>query len=165
MNAPDHEARATADLIDRHGDEIQSCDLQMRDLGGHVRFEGTIVTLHSPEDNLLLKQIVEERGVGRVIVVDAGGSLHRAMLGDQVAATAERNGWSGIVVNGAVRDSRALSTLPLGIKALGTNPRRSLKHGHGTRDVEVAFGGTMFRPGDHLTADEDGIVVLPRTAG
>lgn len=153
--------RGTSDLYDLHGEALQSCDLQLRQLGGIRHFSGPIVTFRSHEDNLLLKRIVDEPGVGRVLVVDTGGSLHVAMLGDSMAARAARNGWSGIVVNGAVRDVRALAGLPLGVKALGVNPRRSRKDGTGERDVVVAFGDAAFTPGRVLVSDDDGIVVLP----
>jgi len=154
---------STTDVVDEFGDAAQSCDLQLRNFGGRHRFSGTIVTFRSPEDNIVLKTIVTEPGQGRVIVVDAGGSLHGAMLGDNMAAVAAAAGWAGLVVNGAVRDSVALTELPIGIKALGTNPRRSRKEGAGERDVDVEFGGVVFRPGDHLVADEDGIVVVAAT--
>lgn len=156
-----HEAASTSDLVDEHGDAIQSCDLQFRDFGGNVRFGGVITTFRSPEDNLVLKQIVAEPGEGRVIVIDAGGTVHGAMLGDNMAEKAAANGWAGLIVHGAVRDSRALASLPIGVKALGTNPRRSAKAGVGERDVDVAFGGVTFTPGRVVVADEDGIVVLP----
>jgi regulator of ribonuclease activity A len=151
----------TSDLYDLHGETLQSCDLQLRQLGGISSFAGPIVTFRSHEDNLLLKRIIDEPGVGRVLVVDTGGSLRVAMLGDSMAARAARNGWSGIVVNGAVRDIPALAGLPLGIKALGANPRRSRKDGRGERDVVVTFGGAAFTPGRVLVSDDDGIVVLP----
>lgn len=155
----------TTDLVDEHGDALQSCDLQLRDLGGRARFWGLISTFRSPEDNIVLKQVVSEPGEGRVIVVDAGGSLHGAMIGDNMAARAAVNGWAGFVINGVVRDVAALARLPIGVKAIGTNPRRSRKDGAGERDVDVTFGGVTFRPGDLLVADEDGVVVLPSSAG
>ncbi|MEX0158659.1 MULTISPECIES: ribonuclease E activity regulator RraA [unclassified Microbacterium] len=151
----------TTDLADDLGDAVQSCDLQFRDFGGRTRFAGLIATFRSPEDNLVLKEILSEPGDGRVIVVDAGGLLRGAMIGDNMAERAATNGWAGIVINGVVRDSAALASIPIGIKALGTNPRRSKKNGEGERDVELEFGGIRFRPGDRLTADEDGIVVRP----
>lgn len=155
---PEH---GTADLYDLYGDQLQSCDLQLRQLGGVSRFSGPIVTFRSDEDNLVLKSIIREPGAGRVLVVDTGGSLHVAMLGDSMAARAARNGWSGLVINGAVRDVQALAGLPLGVKALGANPRRSRKAGAGERDVVVTFGGAVFTPGRMLVSDNDGIVVLP----
>lgn len=155
---------STSDLVDQFGDGLQSCDIPFRDFGGHVRFGGVIATFRSPEDNIILKEMTAEPGRGRVIVVDAGGTTHGAMLGDNMAERAAANGWAGIIVHGAVRDSRALAELPIGIKALGTNPRRSRKNGEGERDVDVTFGGVVFRAGDHVVADEDGIVVLPADA-
>lgn len=160
-----HDDRSTADLVDVHGEALQSCDTQLRSFGGRVRFSGRIETFRSPEDNRVLKDIVSEPGDGRVIVVDAGGSLHGAMLGDNMAERAAANGWAGIVVHGVVRDSSRLAELDLGVKALGTNPRRSRKDGAGERGVDVSFGGVTFRPGDELVADEDGVVVLPSPVG
>jgi regulator of ribonuclease activity A len=96
-----------------------------------------------------------------VLVVDGGGSLHTALMGDLIAGTAARNGWAGVVINGAVRDVAALRTLPIGIKALGTNPRKSAKTGAGERDVPVSFGDCVFAPGAEVHSDDDGVVVLP----
>lgn len=151
----------TSDLYDLHREQLESCDLPLRQLGGVTRFAGEIVTFRSFEDNLLLKEIVAEPGRGRVLVVDTDGSTRVAMLGDNMAARAVGNGWAGIVVHGAVRDVAALRTLPIGIKALGANPRRSRKEGVGQRDAVVAFGGAVFTPGATLVSDDDGVVVLP----
>jgi len=151
---------ATADLYDEHGDTLQSCDLQLRQYGGVRSFGGTITTIKSFEDNILLKETVAEDGKGRVLVVDGGGSLRVALLGDHMAAAALTNGWAGIVVNGAVRDAAILAGLPIGVKALGSNPRKSTKRRTGERDVPVIFGGVTFRSGDRLYSDDDGIVVL-----
>ncbi|MCU1404256.1 MAG: S-adenosylmethionine--2-demethylmenaquinone methyltransferase [Glaciihabitans sp.] len=152
----------TADLVDIHGDDLPSCELQLVNYGGHQRFSGPIVTFQTVDDNLLLKQLTGEPGQGRVIVVDAGGSLRTAMLGGDMAARAANSGWAGIVIHGAVRDSVELAQLPIGIKALGTNPRRSKKAGTGQIDVEVDFGSVHFAPGFVIVSDEDGIVVLPQ---
>ena len=108
-----------------------------------------------------MKQRVAEPGEGRVLVVDGGGSLRCALVGDNVAGLALASGWAGIVLNACVRDVEALAALPIGIKALGTNPRPSGKTGEGEIDVVVSFGGAAFRPGDLLHSDEDGILVLP----
>ncbi|MFJ9590943.1 ribonuclease E activity regulator RraA [Streptomyces acidicola] len=151
----------TADFYDEYGDQLLVCDLQFAQYGGHRAFQGRIVTVLSYEDNLLLKQVVAEPGEGRVLVVDTQGSLRVAMLGDNMARKAAGNGWAGIVVNGAVRDAIALRGLPIGVKALGTNPRRSLKQGTGDLNVPVAFGGVTFHPGATLVSDDDGIAVLP----
>ncbi|CAB4693597.1 MAG: ribonuclease E activity regulator RraA [Actinobacteria bacterium] len=151
----------TADLVDEHGDALQSCDTQLRPYGGRPRFAGRIVTLRCHEDNALVRSALGEPGAGKVLVVDGGGSLHTALMGDQIAELAVANGWEGVVVHGAIRDSVAISGLDLGVKALGTNPRTSAKAGLGERDVPVAFGGVTFAPDAHLVSDEDGIVVLP----
>jgi regulator of ribonuclease activity A len=151
----------TADLYDRHGEALESCDTQFQQYGGRKRFEGTIASVRCHEDNALLKSIVSEPGQGKVIVVDSDGSTHCAMLGDNMAERARSNGWEGIIINGSVRDADALARLDIGIKAIGTNPRRSHKHGSGQRDVPVSFGGAVFTPGGHLVSDEDGVVVLP----
>ncbi|KAE8765341.1 ribonuclease E activity regulator RraA [Georgenia thermotolerans] len=154
-------APATADLYDEHGEALQSCDTQLRQYGGSRAFAGTIATVRCHEDNALVKAVLGEPGDGRVLVVDGGGSLHTALMGDLIAGSAVRNGWAGVVIHGAVRDVAALRTLELGIKALGSNPRKSAKTGAGERDVAVTFGGATFTPGARLVSDDDGVVVLP----
>ncbi|RZT86811.1 regulator of ribonuclease activity A [Pseudonocardia sediminis] len=149
----------TADLYDDLGEALDSCDVQFRQFGGRTRFHGPVVTVHCFEDNALLKSVLSEPGEGRVLVVDGGGSLHRALIGDVIAGLAVGNGWAGVVVHGAVRDVAALRDLDIGIKALGSNPRKSTKTGAGRRDVPVTFGTASFAPGDVLHSDEDGIVV------
>jgi regulator of ribonuclease activity A len=151
----------TADLYDEHGDALGSCDLQLRQFGGQRSFHGPAATVQCHEDNALLKSVVSTPGEGRVLVVDGGGSLHRALMGDMIAKIAADNGWAGVVINGAVRDVDVLATVPVGIKALGSNPRKSTKTGAGQKDVPVTFGSATFRPGDQVWADEDGVVVLP----
>ncbi|WP_448616466.1 ribonuclease E activity regulator RraA [Modestobacter sp. URMC 112] len=153
----------TADLYDEHGDELASCDVQFRQFGAHRSFAGPVTTVRCLEDNALLKSIVQQPGEGRVLVVDGGGSLHRALMGDNIATIAADNGWAGVIIHGAVRDVAVLETVPVGIKALGSNPRKSTKTGSGDRDVPVTFGGTTFHPGDQVWSDDDGVVVLPVT--
>jgi regulator of ribonuclease activity A len=152
---------STADLVDEHGEDLGSCDLQLRQYGAQRTFTGTAVTLRCHEDNALVKAVLGTPGEGRVLVVDGGGSLHTALMGDLIAQSAADHGWAGVVINGAVRDSAVLAGIPLGIKALGTNPRKSSKTGAGERDVPVTFGGATFSPGDQLWSDDDGVVVLP----
>jgi regulator of ribonuclease activity A len=152
---------ATADLYDEHGAALQCCDTQLRQYGGRASFSGAITTVRCYEDNALVKHVLGEPGEGRVLVVDGGGSLHTALMGDLIAGSAVRGGWAGVVINGAVRDVAALRTMELGIKALGSNPRKSAKHGAGERDVAVTFGGATFSPGSWLVSDDDGVVVLP----
>jgi regulator of ribonuclease activity A len=149
----------TADLYDERGDELDSCDLQLRQYGGRRSFDGTISTVRCHQDNVLLKAALSEPGTGRVLVVDGGGSLHSALMGDLIAGLAVANGWAGVLIHGAVRDVAALRELDLGVKALGSNPRKSAKEGAGERDVPVTFGGVTFVPGAQLFSDDDGILV------
>lgn len=152
---------STSDLFDDHAETAVTCETQLRQYGGERAFSGPIATVRCLEDNVLVKQRVSESGGGRVLVVDGGGSLRCALVGDKVAGLAAANGWAGLVLNCCVRDVEAIAKLPLGIKALGTNPRPSGKTGAGELDVVVSFGGAEFRPGDVLYSDEDGILVLP----
>ncbi|HEY8719903.1 ribonuclease E activity regulator RraA [Pengzhenrongella sp.] len=151
---------STADLVDEHEAVIASCDLQLRQFGGLPSFAGVVRTVRCREDNALVKRILAEPGAGCVLVVDGDGSLHSALMGDLIAASAVANGWAGVVINGVVRDVATLRTLPLGIKALGSNPRKSAKAGRGEVDGVVSFGGVDFTPGQRLWSDDDGIVVL-----
>lgn len=152
--------RPTADLVDDIGPEVRSCDLQFRQFGGRAQFAGPISTIRCFEDNALLKAAVSQPGEGRVLVIDGAGSLHSALVGDVIAELARSNGWAGLVVHGAVRDAAALRGIDIGIKALGTNPRKSTKTGAGEGDVEVTLGGVTFVPGDVAYSDDDGIVVV-----
>jgi len=154
------EPRATADLVDDIYPDVRSCDLQMRDLGGVTMFAGPISTVRCFQDNALLKAMLSEPGHGGVLVVDGEGSLHTALVGDVIAGLAVDNGWAGVIVHGAVRDAAALRTMNLGVKALGTNPRKGTKTGEGQRDVPVTFGGVTFTPGEIAYCDDDGIVVV-----
>ncbi len=147
--------------MDAYEPVLQSCDLQFRDFGGRVRFHGPIRTVLCREDNVLVRATLSQPGHGSVLVVDGAGLLHRALVGDVIAGLAMTNGWAGVVVHGAIRDGAAIGAIDIGLKALGTNPRRCAKTGIGVVDVPVAFGGVIFAPGAHLYADEDGIVVAP----
>jgi regulator of ribonuclease activity A len=149
----------TSDLVDAHGDALQICQVQFRQFGGRSRFHGPIRTLKTFEDNALLKETLSGPGDGAVLVVDGGGSLRCALVGDVIAGLGVQNGWSGLVLWGAVRDSVALARLDLGIKALGTTPWKSSKAGAGLRDVPLSFGAVTFRPGDWAYSDEDGLVL------
>ena len=151
---------STSDLWDAHPDTAIVCELQLRQYGGVTAFSGEIATVRCFEDNVLVKQRAGEPGNGRVLVVDAGGSLRCALVGDNVAGLALENGWAGIVLNGCVRDVEELAGLAIGIKALGSNPRPSRKEGAGKLDVPVSFGGATFTPGAMLHSDADGILVL-----
>ena len=152
--------RPTADLVDDIGPRVRSCDTQFRQFGGRQQFAGTIATVHCFEDNALLKSVLSEPGDDRILVIDGAASVHAALVGDIIAELGRSNGWAGLVVNGAVRDAATLRNLDIGIKALGTNPRKSAKTGSGERDVVVGFGGVEFIPGDLAFSDDDGIVVM-----
>ncbi len=153
---------ATADLMDRMEPDLQSCSVQFLQFGGLRAFHGPMRTVQTHEDNALLKQLLATPGAGAVLVVDGGGSLRTALLGDVLAGLAYANSWSGVILHGAVRDVAALADVTIGIKALGSNPRKSAKLGTGAIDVPVSFGDVIFRPGEWLYADDDGIVVSPR---
>lgn len=152
--------RPTADLVDDIGADVRSCDVQFRQFGGRTEFAGPISTVRCFQDNALLKSVLSGPGDGAVLVIDGDGSLHTALVGDVIAELGRANGWAGLIVNGAVRDAATLRTLDIGIKALGTNPRKSAKSGSGERDVVVNLGGVEFRPGDVAFSDDDGIVVV-----
>ena len=137
-------------------------DPVFRDWGGAASFAGPVVTLRVFEDNALVRQALETEGGGRVLVVDGGGSLRTALLGGNLAALADRNGWTGLVINGAVRDAAELASIPLGVKALAAAPRRSARTGAGERGVPVSFAGVTFVAGGYLYADGDGVIVSDR---
>ncbi len=149
----------TADLYDHHGDTLRVCEPIFRDFGGHVHFSGQAVTVKCFEDNSHVKSTLAESGEGRVLIVDAGGSLRCAMLGDLIAASAVEQGWAGVVLFGCVRDSEEIANMPLGIKALAAIPRKSQRRGEGQRDIPVTFAGVRFSPGDAVYCDRDGILV------
>ncbi|WP_318391178.1 ribonuclease E activity regulator RraA [Microbacterium maritypicum] len=150
---------ATADLYDQLGEGIQSLSLQLRSFGRRTAFDGPIRTVRCFEDNAIVKSVLASPGAGAVLVVDGAGSLETALMGDLIAASAVANGWAGVVINGAIRDSVAIDALDLGVKALGTNPRKSAKLGAGEHDVTLVIAGVVFRPGARLYSDEDGILV------
>lgn len=159
---PSFPAFKIADLSDLDDPSARVCDPVFHDFGGLSRFCGSVVTLKCFEDNSLVKSTLAEPGAGRVLVVDAGGSLRCAMLGDLIAASAVAQGWAGVILNGCVRDRAELAAMPLGVKALATHPRKSQKRGEGQRDIPVIFAGVRFEPGDQVYCDEDGILVAAR---
>lgn len=153
------------DICDDFFDEISVLAPLFRDFGGKGRFNGEIVTLKCFEDNSLVRDLVRSEGRGRVIVVDGGGSLRRAMLGDLLAAKAAENGWQGLLINGCVRDVEILETIDLGVKALNSHPVKTDKRGEGQLNVPVEFAGVRIHPGQYLYADSNGVVVAPRDLG
>lgn len=161
MNSKDF---STCDLCDAHKSET---DGQFRvlpsgylDFGGHTRFSGPVSTVRCLEDNSRVREAVNSPGLGRVLVVDGGGSLRKALVGGNLAAAAALNGWAGLVVHGAVRDRAELAAAAVGIRALGLIPMPTDRQDQGQRDVPVQIGGQWIRPGEWLFADEDGMVVM-----
>lgn len=153
--------RQTTDLYDDHEDICKTCATQFRDFGGRKRFFGRIRTVRCFHDNVLFRQLLGEPGDGCVIVVDGEGSTARALMGDMLAARARDNGWAGVIINGAIRDSAEIAAVDIGVKALGVNPAKSDKKGEGETDVELHIGGACFRPGEWVYCDEDGVLVSP----
>jgi regulator of ribonuclease activity A len=152
----------TADLVDAHAATLRGCNAQFHSYGGRTRFHGPVRTIKCFEDNLLIKQALSTSGNGAVLVIDGGASLRCCLLGDFMAELGHKNGWAGLIVWGAVRDTVALGKLDLGLKALGSHPFRPTKTGAGVVDAPVEFGDVTFRPGDWVYADEDGIVLSDR---
>ena len=153
--------RPTTDLYDDHADKASTCSAQFRDFGALRSFSGPIRTVKCRNDNQLLRTLLGEQGEGAVLVVDGDGSTEVALLGDMLAARGSNNGWSGLVINGAVRDSAELAGIEIGIKALGVNPAKSSKTGAGEVDIPVIFGGATFQPGNWIYCDQDGVLVSP----
>lgn len=152
---------ATTDLSDAHDGIVSHADPTFADYGGRTSFHGPIATLKLFEDNALVRSAVEGPGAGRVLVVDGGGSKRCALFGGNLAKLAAENGWAGVVVYGCVRDRDELEAEPVGVKALGHHPKKSVKKGQGEIDVPVTFAGITFMPGAWLYADRDGIIVAP----
>jgi regulator of ribonuclease activity A len=149
----------TADLVDAHDAEVRFCQLPFERHGRRRPFHGTISTVKTFEDNALLKKRLEEPGNGRVLVIDGGGSGRVALVGDVIATLAQKNGWSGLIINGAVRDVAVLAEMDFAVFALHRSPKKSSKLGTGAADVPVSFGGVDFIPGQVVYADDDGVLV------
>ncbi len=150
---------SVCDLCDLHEGNIQVADSVFRNYGGKTVFGGELVTIKCFEDNSLVKEMVAKLGGGKVLVVDGGGSLRRSLLGDQLAAKAVENGWSGLVINGAIRDVEVIAGLNIGVKALNTVPLKTEKLGLGDINVPVSFAGVNFSPGTYIYADTNGLIV------
>jgi regulator of ribonuclease activity A len=149
----------TADLCDAYEDKLAVVSPMFRSYGGRSAFGGPISTLKIFEDNSFVRKAVESAGNGRVLVIDGGASMRCALVGDQLAELAVRNGWAGIIVHGCIRDSKAIGDMDLGVFALGTHPRKTVKRNVGEAELPVTFGGVTFVPGHHVYADEDGVIV------
>jgi regulator of ribonuclease activity A len=147
------------DICDQFSDRIAIAEPLFSDFGRRLSFDGEIVTVKCFEDNSLVKEQVGKDGTGKVLVVDGGGSLRCALLGDMLAARACENGWQGIVIYGCIRDVEILDTIDLGVKALAAYPVRSNKRGEGQLNIAVRFAGVEFLPGGFVFADRNGVVV------
>tara|TARA_B100000586_G_C19997435_1_gene378951 strand:- start:91 stop:576 length:486 start_codon:yes stop_codon:yes gene_type:complete len=149
----------TADLYDEYGDDLKVALPIFRDYGGKKIFHGPISTIKAFEDNSLVRKALEEPGDGRVLIIDGDESLRCAMVGDMLAKLGMENGWAGIIVFGCIRDADVISKIDIGVKALNTNPRKSLKQGLGEKDIPVSFAGITFKVGEYVYADIDGVIV------
>jgi len=149
----------TTDLYDDHLEALQVAAPIFRDFGGKTSFSGQMVTLKALEDNTFLKASFETHGKGKVLVVDGAGSLRAAMMGDVMAALGAGNGWEGVIIHGCIRDSADVGKVNIGVKALATIPRKTVKRNQGTLDIPLHFADVIFNPGEYVYADEDGIVL------
>lgn len=149
----------TTDLYDANEDRVQVAEPMFRQFGARARFAGQIVTAKVFEDNSKVREILGEPGKGKVLVVDGGGSKRCALLGDQIAELAVKNAWEGIVIYGCIRDSVAINQLDIGVRALDTHPKKTVKRNEGQRDLVLAFAAANFVPGQWLYADEDGVLL------
>jgi regulator of ribonuclease activity A len=153
---------STPDLSDE-APEVCALELQLVNYGQIRQFGGSVVTIKCHEDNSLVKQCVEEPGLGRVIMVDGGGSMRRALLGDLLAEKAAANGWSGLIINGVIRDVDEIGRTSIGVQALGSCPIKTEKRGVGERDIDLHIGGVDIAPGDYIYADNNGVIVSKRS--
>lgn len=154
--------RSICDICDDHPDEVRIAAPVLHSYGARKAFCGTVTTVRCHEDNALLAQVLDEPGAGRVLVVDGGGSLHRALVGGKLGAKAAKHGWSGIVVQGAIRDVEELDQIDVGVVALGISPRRPQKLGAGVRDVVAQVAGIVIAPGDWVWVDRNGLIAAAR---
>ena len=150
----------TADLCDTREDAL-ACRASFLSWGRLRTFEGRIRTITCRGEIALIRQVVAQPGEARVLVIDNGGALDCAVFGDAMAGQVRRNGWSGVVIHGVVRDVAEIDAMQIGVKALGTYPRRGALTSGGQVDVPVTFGDVTFVPGAWIVADEDGVVVVP----
>lgn len=149
----------TPDLCDAYPDQVNVLEPMLFNFGGHNSFSGKIVTVKCFEDNSLVKEAAGKAGKGKVMVVDGGGSMRRALLGDMIAENAVKNGWEGFVIYGCIRDVDAIGALELGVQAMAATPLKTDKRGIGDLNIPVTFGGITFNPGEYVYADNNGVIV------
>jgi len=151
----------TPDLCDEYPDLVQVLEPMLNNYGGIDAFGGEIVTVKCFEDNSIVKEQVGLPGHGKVMVVDGGGSMRNALLGDMLAEKAAENGWAGLVIYGCIRDVDIIRQTQLGVQAMNSNPRKTEKRGIGDLNISVTFGGVTFVPGEYVYADNNGVIVSP----
>jgi len=151
---------STADICDELNDAAQVCHPLFNSYGKKTCFEGEIYTVKCLEDNSMVRKVLEEPGNGRVLVVDGNASMRCALLGDMLATLGIENNWSGVIVSGCIRDSEVISRLEIGVMALATHPRKSVKRGQGEIGISVDIAGVEFNPGHYVYADLDGVIVV-----
>ena len=156
--------KSTCDISDELHPNVQYLDPIFKCYGDKTAFSGRIITIQCFEDNSLVEEVLKTDGSECVLVIDAGASLNCAMMGDKRASDAIKNNWEGIIINGSIRDSAEINSMNIGIRALGTCPRKSIKKGAGKRDINVTFSNVKFISGNYLYADEDGVIVLENKA-
>jgi len=149
----------TTDLCDEFPDAVIVAEPLFTHYGKRRRFHGPATTIKVHEDNVLVRTTLQEAGNGRVLIIDGGGSLRRALLGDILAGMAADNGWAGVIVNGCIRDSADIAAIEVGVMALATIPIKSNKRGDGETGASVSFAGITIRPGEFVYADEDGLIL------
>ena len=150
----------TTDLCDNHPEKVRIAEpIGFKDYGGTKLFNGKIETVKCFEDNSVVRKALEQNGEGKVLIVDGGGSMRCALLGDMLGELGVKNKWNGIIVYGCIRDSAAMATLSLGVKALNVIPLKSNKRNEGQQNITVHFAGVDFTPGEFVYCDEDGIIV------
>lgn len=149
----------TADLCDQYSSELLISELELKSYGKRKQFSGPISTVRVFEDNVLVKEALQTIPEGHVLVVDGGGSKKCALMGDMLGEIAEKRKLSGVIIHGCVRDVAELSTIEIGILAIGSNPLKSIKQGKGEKDIGLFFGGIEWHPGQYVYCDEDGVIV------
>jgi regulator of ribonuclease activity A len=152
-------SKSTPDLCDDYPELVRVLDPIFSNFGGRERFSGPLVTVKCFEDNSVVKELVGTPGEGRILVVDAGGSMRRACLGDMLAEQASVNGWAGLIIYGCIRDVDEIMATDIGVQALGTHPMKTDKKGIGELGISVTFAGVTFSLGDYVYADNNGIIV------
>ena len=153
---------STPDLADENPENVNAVELQFRSFGGHTCFYGQAVTVKCFEDNSRVKELVNTPGEGKVLVVDGGGSMRKALLGDLMAEAAIKNGWAGAIINGLVRDVEILEKMPFGVKALGTIPVKSTRLGEGQAHIDIAFGNVSISENSYIYCDANGVLVADK---